>query len=177
MLILTFLTDVENMNVHTVNIIKLNVINHINEPDCNFWNWYYITIFFQFRSDEDFIESVCLNIRCIMLLINRKFLQKHLFKCFIQKIKNKITVWDIDSWIHKCQKYIWLDLYLFDTLNSKMMMIHIVRNVHLIDNLQTNLLIKMNIIDSEHININIFIQKIIIEGCCNMLVKLNIMSQ
>ena len=50
-------------------------------------------------------------------------------------------------------------------------------DVHFVNNLQINLLISMNIIDSECININILLWKIIIEECCNMLVNLIIMSQ
>lgn len=68
-------------------IIKLNTINIINESDCSFCNWHYITIFFQF-SVKDFIKSVCLNTDCIMSLMNRIFLCKHLSDISIQKIKS-----------------------------------------------------------------------------------------
>ena len=84
---------------------------------------------------------------------------------------------DIGSWTHKCQKYIHLSLYLSDQLNERSAVVHIMYNVHLVDNFQINLLIDMNIIDSEHISTDISSWKIIIEECHNMLVNLIIMSQ
>ena len=79
--------------------------------------------------------------------------------------------------MHKCLKYVQLNLYLFDTLDEKTTMIYIVKNVYLVDNLQTNFLINMNIIESECINMNILSQKIIIKECQNMLMNLSIISR
>ena len=145
-----------NINIYVINIVKLNTINIINKSECSFHSWHYITIFFQF-SVEDFIKSVCLNTNCIMLLIDWVFLHKYLSDIIVQKTINKITVQDISSWMHKYQKYVQLKLYLSDTLDKKTMMTYIVRNVHLVDNLQTNFLVNMNIIGSEHINMNILL--------------------
>ena len=92
-----------NADVYAVNIVESDTINLIKKSDCDFHNWHYITIIFQFSaSAEDFTEFVCLNTEYIMSLINREFLQKHLSNCFIQKTKSRITVQDIDSWTHEC---------------------------------------------------------------------------
>ena len=48
-----------------------------------------------------------------------------------------------------------LNLYLSDIVAEMMSLIHIIQNIHLIDDLQINLLIEINIINSEQIRINI----------------------
>lgn len=91
---------------------------------------------------------------------------------------SKITVHSIDSWTHKCQKFVQLDLFISEwlTSDSKITMIYVVWDVHLINDLWANLLINMNIIELKWISMNILTWKIIIEECCNMLVELNISS-
>ena len=110
-------------------------------------------IFFKFRaSTEDSFKSVCLDTECIMSLINRVFLQKHLSEIIVIKTASKITMCGIGSQMHKCQKYIYLNIYLSNKLNEKAVVTHIVHNVHLVNNLQTNLLININIIESKQIS-------------------------
>ena len=89
----------------------------------------------------------------------------------------RVMIWDIENKIHKYQKYIQLNLYLSDILNDESTTIHITQNVHLVNDLHTNLLIEMNIIDPEWISIDILAQKIIIDECWNLLVIINITSQ
>ena len=110
-----------------------------------------------------------------MLLIDQIFLWKHLFNILIQRTINKIIVWEIDSWMHKCQNYVCLNLYLLDILNRKNTFVYIVWNVHLINNFCANLLIDINIIKSECISTDISLQKVIIKNCHNMLIDLSIM--
>ena len=113
-------------------------------------------IFFEFRVfTEDSFKSVCLNTECIMSLINRVFLQKHLSEIIVIKIVSKITMYKIDSQMYKCQKYICLNIYLSNKLNKKAAVVHIVCNVYLMNNLQTNFFININIIESEQISVNI----------------------
>ena len=161
-----------HVNVYVIDIIKLNTINVIDKSGCDFHNWYYMMIFFEFRvSTEDSFKSICLDTKCIMSLINRVFLQKHLSEIIVMKTASKITVHKIGSWTHECQKYVCLSIYLSNKLNEKAAVVHIVNN------LQTNLLIDINIIKSEQISMNILSWKIIIEESHNMLVNLNIISQ
>ena len=95
---------------------------------------------------------------------------------FIQQLAVKIIVWDIDNKIHKCQKYVHLNLYLSDVLAEMMSLVHIIWNIYLIDDFWTNLLIEMNIIDSEQISINISSWRIIIEECQDFLIIIDIIS-
>ena len=140
-------------DIYVIDIVKSDTINVINKSGCDFHNWYYIMIFFEFRaSTEDFFKSVCLDIKCIMSLINRVFLWKHLFKIIVIKTVSKITVCEIGSQTHKCQKYVCLNIYLSNKLNEKAVVVHIMHNVYLMNNFQTNLLINMNIIESEWIS-------------------------
>ena len=66
---------------------------------------------------------------------------------------------DIENKTHECQKYIYLNLYLSDILVKKMNLVHIICNVHLVNNFQINILIDMNIIELKWINIDVLFQK------------------
>lgn len=155
------------------------MFNHINESDCEFCNWHYMTIFFHFTLSNDLIEMICFNSECIMSLINRHFLQQHWSDLTIQKLISKIIIWDIESKTHKCQKFVQLDLYLSECLtsNRKLTVTHLTHDVHFVNNLQTNLLVDMNIIESEWISINISSCKTILRECKNMLLNMHIISQ
>ena len=148
-----------------IDIVELDTINIVNESGCEFYNWHYMMIFFQFKFHEGFIESVCLNIKCTMSLIDKQFLHQHLLNLLIQKSMIKMTVCNIENKIHECQKYVYLNLYLSNVLIKKINLVHIICNIYLVDNLQTNILINMNIIESKWINIDILSQKIIIREC------------
>ena len=72
-----------------------------------------------------------------------------------------------------------MNLYLFKwlTLGERPAMAHITCDIHFVNNLQTNFLIDMNIIKSEHINTDISLQKTIIRECKKMLIDLQIISR
>ena len=143
-------TTLNHVDVYAAEIIKSDAVNIIDKSECSFHNWHYITLIFWFEtSGEGFIKTVCLNTECTMSLIDRKFLFVKISTAVIQKMTSKITVCSIDSQMHECQKFVQLNLYLSDILDGKMMMTHIIRDVHLVDSLWTNLLIDMNIIESE----------------------------
>lgn len=58
--------------------------------------------------------------------------------------------------MHKYQNYVQLSLYLLNRLlNKKIVIVHIIFDVHLVNNLWANLLINMNIINLKQINTDI----------------------
>ena len=160
----------------SVNVVESDTFNTVGENECEFQNWHYMMIFFQF-SVKGSTKSACLNTECTMFLVDRQFLCQCLSNLFIQWSVAKIIVQDIDNKTYECQKYVHLNLYLSGVLAETMSLMHIIWNIYLINNLQTNLLIEMNIIDSEQININISSQRTIIEECQDLLTIIDITSQ
>ena len=148
------------VDLYFINIVESNITDHFNKSDCSFCNWYYMTVFFKFIFSlaKDFTKMTCLNTKCIMLLIDKKFLHKHLLNIVIQKTANTITACEINSWMHKCQKYVYLNLYLSNILNRKTAIVYITCNIYFVENLQINFLIDINIIKLKQISTNIVVK-------------------
>ena len=163
------------IKTYAVDFIKLNTSDQIDKSGCEFQSWHYMTISFCFEI-EDFTEMICLDMRCTMSLIDQSFLSKHLSDLAIQQIQKQIMIQEIGSWTHECQKYVCLNLYLSDKLNRKITTVYIAHKIHLMNNLQTNLLIDMDIIGLKWISMNISSQKTILKECQNMLIDLQITS-
>ena len=127
-------------------------------------------IFYQFRF-EKFIETICFDIDCTMFLINKQFLIDFLFDVVIHQIFHEIIVRNIDNKIHKYEKYVKLNFYVFDIFAEQFMLIHIIRNVHFVDEFKIKLFIDMNIIKSKQINIDILIRKFVLKICRKLLIN------
>ena len=85
---------------------------------------------------QTIIKDFCINIDCIMLLINCKCLFKRLFNLIIQQIKKSIIIHDLKNRKHVNSKYFIVNLYIQKIIfNDKIVIIYIKRNVHLIDDL------------------------------------------
>ena len=61
---------------------------------------------------------ICVNLKCIISLINKKFLKEILLNVLIKKIKMSINIKDIDIFKHIINDYYLLDLYIFDIFNN-----------------------------------------------------------
>ena len=74
--ILVFRLTVIHVNAYymMINIVKSDTINIVDKSGCEFHNWHYIMIFFQFKPHKSFTKSMCLNIECTMSLIDKQFL-------------------------------------------------------------------------------------------------------
>ena len=79
-------------------------------------------------------------------------------------MKNSITVQSIESTRYLINKYVILNFYISDLVNSQIEVIEIIVKIYLICNLKAKLLIDVNILDSEKMNINFFQQILIINN-------------
>ena len=61
---------------------------------------------------------ICVNLKCIISLINKKFLKEILLNVLIKKIKMSINIKEIDIFKHMINDYYLLDLYIFDIFNN-----------------------------------------------------------
>ena len=79
-------------------------------------------------------------------------------------MKNSITIQSIESIKYLTDKYMILNFYISDLVNSQIKIIEIIMKVHLICNLKAKLLIDINILNSEKMNISFFQQILIINN-------------
>ena len=79
-------------------------------------------------------------------------------------MKNSITVQSIESTRYSTDKYVILNFYISDLVNSQIEVIEIITKIHLIHNLKTKLLIDVDILDLKKMNISFFQQILIIDN-------------
>ena len=114
---------------------------------------------------QTIMKNFYINIDCIMSLIDRKWLFKRLFNLIIQQIKKSIIVRDLKNWKHVNLKYFTVNFYIQKIkFDDEIAMTHIKRNVHLIDDLRTKMLINVNIIESKKMTFDLQIDKLIINN-------------
>ena len=69
-------------------------------------------------------------------------------------MKNSITVQNIELTRYLTDKYVILNFYISDLVNSQIKVIEIIVKIHLIHNLKVKLLVNINVLDSEEMNIS-----------------------
>ena len=104
------------------------------------------------------LQNVCINLKCMMFLINRKFLKTNAFDVEIQKMNSFMTIKRVDIATHQTDEYINIDLYLFTSINK---IAHLKCEIHFVNDLKTNMLISIDIMVVENMILNFFKRKII----------------
>ena len=121
---------------------------------------------------EQKFEIDYLNFKCAIILINRIFLIKTHSKLFIKTIISFIIVREIESNKHKTSKYIIIPLYFSD---ENVIIMLTSREIYIINDFKTNVLIDINIMILAKINILTFQIKTEIGNCnINVFIKIRI---
>ncbi len=88
-----------------------------------------------------------------------------------------INVKRIENVLHKCDIYIMLDLYLDDIFNELKIREHIHRKFHVVNDMKCRLLMKLDIMTSKKMIINLTDKSLIISTCENMIISIQINSK
>ena len=134
------------------------------DTDHDFRNWIYARIHVIFSSTIE-VESICLDIDVDITLCDRQFFKKQVSNVLIRIMTISISVRDLDVDKHMTVEYVILSMYFSDQKNDNSIRVKITKEIHLIDNLKTNMLFGNNVIESEKIDVNIFKKTIYIESC------------
>ncbi len=122
------------------------------------------------------IERV-VDIECAMSLMNTKYLISTLSKAIITKMSALINVRDINNALHQSSSYVMLDLYLDDITIERKARDHIRREFHLVNELKCKLLMRLNIMISEKMIINLTNKSLITFTCENLTIFIKINSK
>ncbi len=127
--------------------------------------------------NKSIFEEVA-DIECAMFLIDMKYLMITLSKVDILKMFALINVRDIENALHQFDAYVMLDLYLNEVTHDKKIRDHIRRKFHIVNDLKCKLLMKLDIMISKEMIINLKNKSLIILICENMIVfiKINLKS-
>jgi len=138
----------------------------------DFQNWRYITVLAKliFTAKE---ELICLNIDCIISLIDRSFLKKQILDILIKWISLLIVIWELRTEIHHCNKYIILIIYLPD--NNDWLAV-IIKEMYIVNNLKIKMLININILVLKNISIMLLSRKAIVSSCDNIELSLTVIT-
>ena len=132
--------------------------------DHDFRDWSYarihVTLFFTVD-----VEFVCLNIDVEITLCDRQFFKKQISNVFIRIMIIFISIRDLNVDKHMTVEYVILSMYFSDQKNNVTVKVKIIREIHLIDNFKTNMLLSNDVIESEKIDVSISNKSIYIDNC------------
>ncbi len=166
----------EISNVSKSIIVKFTTFTSNKDYKLTFRKWNYAKALIKLRSDFTKKDYVCLDIDTKASLTNKDFVLKRLLKTHINLITTFLIVKDIKANVHKIKEYVNFSIYLSNR-NDFIRLIKIHREIHLIENLKTNMLIKNDILESKDIIIDVQNKKTIIRNCQNIIMKIKIHQQ
>jgi hypothetical protein len=144
------------------------------EYDFRFYQ--YVIAWMFIALDKSFIEGV-IDIECAMSLLNIKYLIVILSTVTIMKMPVLINVRGIDNALHQSSSYVMLDLYLDGIFHENKARGHIRREFHLIDGLKCRILMRLDIMISEKMIINLVDKSFVISTCENLVILIRINSK
>ena len=154
---------IQQIDVWKYFIIKFVVSSNKND-DYDFRNWKYCTIKI-IVTHENVMKNLCLNIDCAMSLIDRKWLHVLLSNVVVRQIAEFVMIREIDDREHFSADYVNLDFYIDDKIKNKSIIVHIKRDVHIVDNLKIKILIDFDIICSKEMIVDLQKWKFTIVNC------------
>ena len=109
-----------------------------------------------------------------MLLVNRVFVTNLKYIIQVKKINVSIFVRDIDTLRHMINDYLILSIYIQNMIDKRKVITHLRREIHVIDNLKTKILLSMNVISFKCMIVDMNFKQFIIRSCQSLVVKLEI---
>ncbi len=140
--------------------------------DLVFRSWHFVIFFARILKNES-LNKLCVDSECTMFLIDRIYLVKSLLKMKINHTDVTIRVRDIDIIIHNCFEYVHLKLFISEFTE----IVKLSRQTHVVNNLRVKFLMKMNILRSEKIILNIFRREMMLSLCENLKVFIRVTSK
>ncbi len=140
--------------------------------DYDFQSWRYITALAKLMLTAK-EKLICLNTGCIMSLINRSFLKKQISNILIKWISLFIVIQELRTKTHYYDEYTVLIIYLPD--NNDQLAI-IIKEMHIVNNLNIKMLIDINILILENIFIMLSSRKAIVSSCDDIELSLTVIT-
>ena len=109
-----------------------------------------------------------------MFLIDQRFLNDLKLSNLIKKFKKFIIVKNIDIVKHIIDDYLLLFIYIKKQIDDQFVVVHFRREIHVINNLKIKLLLKINVMSSKRIIIDLNQRQFFIKNCQNLTIKLKI---
>ena len=95
------------------------------------------------------------NINCEIIINNRVYLLKYIFKLKIKKMIISLLIKRINNKIIRINKYATISIYVRNTLNDLIRTIYFIIKIHIMNDLKINIFIDINIITSKEMLMNL----------------------
>ena len=119
-------------------------------------------------------HDFCMNNDTFMFFINRTFLKRHVSTTIIRQTIPSIKIKKIGFKIHDNFEYVIMNVYIFEKMNDNFFITHIKAKLHLMNELKTNIFVKINVKKSKNMILNFEKKIFIIFICKNMEVLISI---
>ena len=147
--------EITNFNISKNNFIIEFKIDKNQHVDYNFRLWRYARIHVNLNLNK-LIDELCLNNNTTIFIANRQYIFKKISKTTIHRINESIRIKNIDIIWHDTFEYVLMNFYISRVIVVDMSTkTHFIREIHLINDLTTKILIDVNIIVSKKIIINV----------------------
>jgi hypothetical protein len=161
--------------LHDLLIVKFTIKNTIHK-DYEFRFYQYAIAWMKITLNKFAIERI-IDIECAMSLMNTKYFISTLSKANITNMSILINVRDIKNTLHQSSSYVMLDLYLNEMTIERKVRDHIKREFHLMNELKCKLLMRLNVMTSKKMIINLTNKFLIILTCENLTIFIKINSK
>ena len=156
-------------------IVPSKALKNSDSPGFGFKGWKYTTANVQFNKDQQAqVRNICLDTRCIMILLDRDFLKEVVPDAVMKKMTSLVSIKSIGHRKHSSVNYTIMDLY-FQGNNCCTATIH--QEVNVVNSLKTKMLTGIDILGREHFTIDTRNQRAIIGSCNNVVISLEIAPQ
>lgn len=121
--------------------------------DYAFQEVHYATVKTSF--DNDVFHDICIDFDNSIIMIDRKFLLNSILNLQIQTMKFSISIRNVSNKLINTNEFAIVRIHLNELANEKLAITVLIIEVHLVDQLNVNMLVEMNVISSEHIILNL----------------------
>lgn len=170
-LVLIMINDVLLNDTHQIIQSSVRSDESYEDIDYAFQEVHYATVKTSF--DNDVFHDVCIDFDNSIIMIDRKFLLNSILNLQIQTMKFSISIRNVSNKLINTNEFAIVRIHLNELANEKLAITVLIIEVHLVDQLNVNMLVEMNVISSEHIILNLHHQWMIIESCQNLMININ----
>jgi hypothetical protein len=148
-------------------LIVISTREHKDHKEFVFKKHQYVRVKEAFESRNNSHE-LCVDFETFMSLIDRRFFKQNISNVDVMKTEFNLKIRKIEFKTHDTSEYCRLYLYFQEQADEQSKITHIIEKFHLINDLQTNVLIDMNIMSSEKCILNFRIKNMIFSTCENI---------
>ena len=126
--------------------IVLSTFSFFQLKEYGFLEWKYAFCSVVFVKQNK-LQNVCIDLKCMMFLIDRKFFKANAPNAEIQKMNSFMTIKKVGTATHQTDEYVNIDFYLFTSINK---IAHLKCEFYFVNDFKTNMLIGIDIMTVEN---------------------------